>query len=61
MPVRITAYMVSSTPVAPVPSWGVTPSPQQGNTLFNAKVARPLFGFSMPMNNKEYLYACQHR
>lgn len=55
-PVRTTAPVVSSTPVARIPSQGLTPLPQQGNTLFNPAVTRPFFGFSMPMNNREYPY-----
>lgn len=55
-PVSTTSLVVSSTPIALVPSQGVTHPPQSRNTLFNPTVARPLFGFSMPMNNRDYLY-----
>lgn len=34
----------------------MTPAPQPGNTPFNPVVARPLFGFSMSMNNRDYPY-----
>lgn len=54
MPVRTTTLMVSSRPVALIPSQGMTPSLQPWNTLFNPTVARLLFGFSMPKNNMEY-------
>lgn len=48
--------MVSSTPVTQVPSQGITPPSESRNTMFNPTVARPLFGFSMAMNNKDYPY-----
>lgn len=55
-PIRTTALVASSTPVVPVSSQGVTPPPQSRNVLFNTVVARPLLGFSMPMNNRGYPY-----
>lgn len=55
-PVRTTSPVVSSTPLAPVPSHEITPLPHPGNTLFNFAIVRPLFGFSMPMNNMDYPY-----
>ena len=51
-PVRITAHLVSSTTVAPILLQGIIPPPQPGSSLFNPAVARPVFGFSMPMNNR---------
>lgn len=56
MPVRTTSLVVSSTSVAPIPSQGITPPPHPGNSVFNPVVARPLFGFSMQMNNRDYPY-----
>ena len=56
MPVKIVSPVVSPTPVAPVLSQGIKPQPQPGNNLFNHAVARTLFGLSMPINNREYLY-----
>ena len=52
----ITIMVVSSTPVAPVSSQGVTPLSRAGNAFFNPAVTRPLFGFSMPMINRDYPY-----
>lgn len=54
--IRTTALEVSSTSVVPILLQGVTPPPQMKNTLFNPTVTRPLFGFSIPMNNKDYPY-----
>ena len=54
MPVRTIVLVVSSTPVAPIPSHGITPTSQPVYTLFNHVDARPLFVLSMPMNNKKY-------
>lgn len=42
--------------VVSVSSQGVTPPPHSENSLFNPTIVRPLFGFSMPNNNRDYLY-----
>lgn len=55
-PIRTTVLVVSSTLVASLSSQGVTLPPHAGNTLFNPAVARPLFGLTMPMNNRDYHY-----
>lgn len=55
-PVRKTSLVVSSTPLASVASKEITHTSQPGNILFNYAVVRPLFGFSMPMNNRDYPY-----
>lgn len=54
--VRMTAQVVSMTPLTMIPLQGDTPPPQSGNSINNHAIMRPLFGFSTPPPGRDYPY-----